>query len=102
MTTFTPLVKAIEEKGFRFEIYTNVFNRWGDEVTPETFISVELKPYIWFTWSFHTFLNTETWNRKYNEENQYLDFKGRYNQNNGATQKSIRKEWKALEQLGLK
>lgn len=91
MYTFEQLFNAAQEKGFKVDAFTTYLDRWGDKVRgPETFISIQIREYIWFTWYFIDAENPT-----------YAFFKGRYSQRNGATQKTFKKEHNALVDLGL-
>lgn len=91
MHTFEEIYNAAIEKGFKIEAYSNVFDRWGDRGIEETTVQVSNKFAIWFTWSGYPIAGEEP----------YMFFRGRYNQNNGANQKTFKKERSILFDLGL-
>lgn len=91
MKTFHELYNAAIENGFKVETYSIVFDRWFDRVD-ETIIRISNKNAIWFTWSGNVYDGSEP----------YMMFKGRYNQNNGVTQNTVKKEWGILYDLGLR
>ena len=84
------LVETAKNKGLKFEYYSLKFDRWSDEIGDEflgkTFVQIEVKKNVWYTW------------RDYGD---FLSFKGRYNQINGATQKTFRVEQNAFYSMGL-
>tara|TARA_R110001599_G_scaffold196722_1_gene393250 strand:+ start:117 stop:395 length:279 start_codon:yes stop_codon:yes gene_type:complete len=80
------LVETAKNKGLRFEYFSLKFDRWDDEVYPETIIQIEVKKNVWYTWVYSS---------------DYLMFKGRYNQVNGATQKTFKVEQNAFYSMGL-
>lgn len=88
MKNFENLVTAAKRKGFKFEAFSTKFDRWGDQITEQTYLQIQIGKSVWYTWmSF--------------KDDDYLFFEGRYNQNNGAHQKTFRKEFKALNILGI-
>lgn len=101
MQSFVTLFNAAKEKGLNIDASTQIFDRWGDSMTPETHISIEIEPYVWYTWESATFWNNNLTEREANFEKEVMFFKGRYNQNNAAHQRTIKKEYKALRALGL-
>jgi hypothetical protein len=100
MASFNNLIQAAYKKGFKIESFTNIKTRWGTETTPRTIISIEIQPFIWYTWEMFVYWNDDFSERVFNEE-QYMFFQGRYNQTNGASQKTFRRERKGLSLLGL-
>lgn len=91
MTTFKQLTESAKNKGFKIESFTNIFDRFGDMGTMETTLSIKLEDYVWYTWTI--------WSEDVDDRDMF--FEGRYNQCNGAKQKTYKKERKALEILGL-
>ena len=84
------LIEAAKNKGLKFEYFSLKFDRWDEEIGnqyfAETFVQVEIKPSVWFTWIDH---------------GDFLHFKGRYNQVNGASQRTYRIENNAFYSIGL-
>lgn len=92
MFTFEELFNAAIAKGFKVEAYSYVFDRWGDRDGEETILSISNKDAIWFTWVGSIITDNEP----------LMFFHGRYNQNNGATQRTYKKENNMLFDLGLR
>ncbi len=83
------------KNGLEYECYTNVLDRWGDAINPETWVGLELKPNIWYWWACNTReLNLETYDWEYREDYE-LFFQHRYNRVNGAKQSSYKKREEA-------
>jgi len=89
MSTFTQLVEAAQKKGFSTDIWTTFQDRWGDSVLPTTYVQINTEEHVWCTWRF------------YPDMYNISLFEGRYNQANGVTQKTWRKESRAFELLGV-
>lgn len=104
MATFKEIYNRAKELSLGLESFTQLKDRWNEDVVPVTVLRVEIKPNIWFTWEYHTFgkYNFDTYqNDKVFNENEYLFFKGRYSQITGATQNTFNKERSAFKALGL-
>lgn len=92
--TLNQILQAAKAKNFQFELYTNVFDitcGYLDYVYPTTCISIKLEEAIWYHFEVSA---------KYSNTSK-MDFAGRYNCNNGAKQRTFKKELKAYKILGL-
>ena len=89
MITFEDIVNGANKNDLKIETWTSVFDRWGDEVVPKTFIQVEIGNHFSACWSFFT------------DDLRFGFFDGRYNAANGLTQKTFKKEQVCLAKLGL-
>lgn len=92
MYTFNEIIEAVKNKGLQFDTYTSFLDRWGENEIPITTLSIKLEKDIWYHWDVLP---------EYAEKST-MNFKCRYNQTNGATQKSFKKEFKAYRLLNLK
>jgi hypothetical protein len=104
MITFQDLISAAEAKGLRFEAYTTFFNRFGDEIPAETIVSINTGDHIWSSWTVYdaTTFNGDDYSKLLFSDDNFVSFTGRYNQANGVTQNTWRKENDALKKLGIK
>jgi hypothetical protein len=91
MALYNEIVEAAKNKGFQFETYTSFSDRWGEHVLPVTVLSIKLEDHVWYHW--------DVLPEYYNRFDMF--FNGRYNQVNGATQKTFKKEYKAFKLLGI-
>lgn len=94
MFSFEELFNAAITKGFKVEAFSIIADRYGDIDTYncDTVLRISCKRFIWNTWIGCTISG--------NEPNMF--FEGRYNQNNGATQNTYKKECSILFDLGLR
>lgn len=92
--TIEAIVKYAKETGKAFELYSEKFDRFGDEICVgnDTHIGINLKGEIWYWWNTMNCLadgNADT----------HLFFRQRYNRNTGAVQSTWLKGYKAQEMI---
>lgn len=82
--TIEEIVNFAQKNGLDYEVYSEKFDRWGDEViAPQTFAGIELEPHIYY------------WFRTFEGLKGMLLFSERYNRNTGKSIKTYRKGMRA-------
>ncbi len=84
---FDILINAAKNKGLKYDTWSAKFDRWG-ELVEITYVQINTQKHVWCTWAI------------YKNEN-FAFFEGRYNQVNGALQKTYKKEINAYKILGI-
>lgn len=95
--TLENLQKYATENNIGFEAYSNYFDRWGHRVPGVTNIGLEFKKDVYYWWEHLPKINPDHLSpRDYIYESKpFIFFTHRYNRNNGAVIKSLRKGFAA-------